>query len=90
MDDFINVIKEDLQIQDKTKDMLDRNLSLSSNYRSRIGYDTLIQNNILKELIKVRGTTTTDLDIELKIKISRIKYLESRLYDNLFQRNWIF
>ena len=46
--------------------------------QSKIGYDILIQNIILKELIYIMGTTITDLDIELKMKISRIKYLESK------------
>ena len=46
----------------------------------KIGYDTLIQNIILKELIIIMGTRITDLDIELKMKNSRIKYLESRLF----------
>ena len=27
------------------------------------------------------GSTITDLDIELKMKISRIKYLESKLFN---------
>ena len=48
-----------------------------------MGYDTLFQNVILKELlniIKYIGSTKIDLDIELKMKISRIEYLESRLF----------
>ena len=40
------------------------------NYQSKIGYVTLIQNVILKELINIMGATITDLDIELKMKIS--------------------
>ena len=58
--------------------MIDRYMRLPFNYQSKIGYDCLIQNVILKELIKIKGTTITDLDIELKMKFSRIKYLESR------------
>ena len=38
----------------------------------------MIQNVILKELINIMGTTITYLDKELKIKISRIEYLESK------------
>ena len=53
--------------------------------QSKIGYDFLIQNVILKGLINIMGTTITSLDIELKMKISGIKYLESRI----FQRKWI-
>ena len=56
--------------------MLDRYNRLPPKYQSKIGYDTSIQNVIVKELIKIRGSTITDLDIELKMKISRIKNLE--------------
>ena len=31
-----------------------------------------------KELINIMGTTITDLDIELKMKISRIKNFENK------------
>ena len=58
--------------------MLDRFYRLPLNYQSQIGYDTLIQNVILKELINIMSTTITDLDIELKMKIRRIKKLESK------------
>ena len=53
--------------------MLDRHNRLPYNYQSKMGYDSLIQNVILKELIIIMGTTTKDLDIELKMKISRIE-----------------
>ena len=79
MNDFINVIKKDLQIRIKVNDMLDRYNRLAYNYQSKIGYDALIQNVILKELINLKGTTINDLDIELKMKISRNEYLESKL-----------
>ena len=38
----------------------------------------MIHNVILKELIDMKATTITDLDIELRMKISRIEYLESK------------
>ena len=79
MDDFINVITKDPKIRIKINDMLDRYMKLSYKYQSKIRYDTLFQNVVLKELINIMGTTTTDLDIELKMKISRIIYLESKL-----------
>ena len=80
MDDFINVIRKDPKVQVKINDLLDRYNRLPPKYQSKIGYDTLIQNVILKELINMMGTVITDLDIELKMKISRIKYLECRLF----------
>ena len=46
--------------------MLDRCNRLPCNYQLKIGYDSLTQNVILKELIKIIGTTKTEIDIELK------------------------
>ena len=77
--DFTNVIKVDPKLQIKINDMLDRYNRLPLNYQSKIGYDTLIQNITLKELINIMGSTITDLDI-LKMNIRRTKYLESRLF----------
>ena len=78
-DYFVNVIKKDSKVRNKIKDMLDRYNRLPYNYKSRTGYDTLLQNAIPKELINIMGTAITDMDIELKMKISRIIKLESRL-----------
>ena len=78
MEDFINVIRKDPKVRVKINNMLNRYNRIPYNYQPKIGYDTLIQNVILKDLINIMGMTKTDLDIELKMKISRIKYLESR------------
>ena len=78
MDALINVTRRDPKVRNKINNMLDRFMRLPYNYRSKIGYDTLIQNVILKELINIMGTTKTDLDMELKMKISRIEYLEKK------------
>ena len=77
MDDFINVIKKDPQVR-KKNNVLDGYNRLPLKYQSKIGYDSLIQNVILKELINKMGTTITDLDLELKTKTSGIEYLESK------------
>ena len=77
MNYFINVIKKDPQIRIEIINMLDRYNKLPYNYQSKIGYDTLIQNVILKEVINIMGTTITDIDIEIKMKISRMNFLES-------------
>ena len=82
MNDSVNVIKKDPKVRIKMNDLLDRYNRLPLNYQSKIAYDTLIQNVNPKELINIMGTTTTDLDIELKKKISRIKFLEDRLMYN--------
>ena len=52
--------------------MLDRYMSLPYDFQSKIGYNSLIQNVILKELINMLGVVITDLDIEFKMKNSRI------------------
>ena len=74
------VIRKDSQIRIEFNDMLDRYNRLPCNYQLKTGCDSLIQIVILKGLINIKGTTITNLDIELKMKIRRIKYLESRLF----------
>ena len=80
MDDFINVFKRDPKVQKKIKYMLDKYNRLPHNYQSKIGYDTLIQNVILKKMINIMGTTIVDIDLESKIRTSRIEYLESKKF----------
>ena len=53
--------------------MLERYNRLPLKYQSKIEYDSLIQNVIHKELMNIMGSTITDLDIQLEMKISRIK-----------------
>ena len=79
MDEFKNVIKKEPKGRIKINDVLDRYNRLPYYYQTKLGYDTLIQNVILKEMISIMGTTITDFHIELKMNISKIKKLESRL-----------
>ena len=76
MDAFINVLKKDPFVCMKINNMLDRYNRLTYDRKIEITYDNLIQNIILKELINIMSIMIFDLDIELKMKISRIKYLE--------------
>ena len=76
--DFIKVIKKDLQVRIKKYDMLDRYNTLPYNFKLKLGCDSLLQNVILRELMNMLGTVITDLDIEIKMKISRIEYLENK------------
>ena len=76
-DAFIKVIKKDSKVQNNINIMLD--MSLRYDFHSKIAYSSLIQNVILQELIIIMAMTKNDLDIELKMKISRIRYLESKL-----------
>ena len=76
MEDFINVIRKNPKVRNKINDLIDRYNRIPYNYQSKIGYDTLIQIVILKELINIMGITITDLDLEIKLKISRIECVE--------------
>ena len=78
MEAFVNVIRKDPKVRIRINDMLDRYMILPLEYQSKTGSDCLIQNIILKELIKIMRTTIIDLDIELKKKTNRIKYLQSK------------
>ena len=77
MNPFIEVIKKDPFICAKINNMLDRYNKISYDHKIEIAYDNLIQNIILKELINIMSILITDLHMELKMKISRIKYLEN-------------
>ena len=76
-EDFIKVIKKDPFVCMKINNMLDRYNRLSYDHKIDIVYDNLIQNIVLKELKNIMSIMITDLDIELKMKNSRIKYLEN-------------
>ena len=80
MEAFINVIKKDPFLCIKINNMLDRYNKLSYDRKNEIVYDNLIQNFILKELINIMSIMISDSDMELKMKISRKKYLESIFY----------
>ena len=79
MDNFINVTEKDPQVRIKTNNVLDRYNSLRYNYQSKLGHHSLIQNVILKEIVNLMSVKLADIDIELKMKISRIEDLESKL-----------
>ena len=84
MEAFINVIKKDPFVCMKINNMIDRYNRLTHDHKIEIVYDNLIQNIILKELINIMGMTITDLDIELKMKISRIKFIENKKHKQLY------
>ena len=87
-DDFINAIRKHPQVRVKISEVQERYNRYPHNYQSEIGYDTLIQYVILEKLINIMGTTITDLDIETKMKVSRIKNLESKTNSQDFKRVW--
>ena len=67
-DAFIKVIKKDPKIQNKINIVLDRHMSLPYDFQSRIGYNSLIQNVFLKELLNIMSLILIELDIKLKMK----------------------
>ena len=77
MDAFINLFKKDSEVRIKISNILDRYNRIPLEYQSKIGYDSLFQNVILKELVNIMNTTIPDSDLEIKMKISRIIFLES-------------
>ena len=78
MEAFKNVIKKDSLVCMKINNMLDRYNRLTYDHKTEIVHDNLIQNIILKELINIMSIMILDLDIELKMKISRIEFLENK------------
>ena len=62
MDIFIRAIKKDPKICNNINIMLDRYMSLPYEFRSKIGYNSLIQNVILKELINILSLIIIDLN----------------------------
>ena len=68
MDVFIKAIKKHPKICNNINIMLDRYMSLPYEFRSKIGYNSLIQIVILKELINILSLIIIDLDLELKMK----------------------
>ena len=78
MEAFINVIKKDPFVCMKINIMLDRYKRLTYDHKIEIVYDNLIQNIILNELINIMSIMILDLKMELKMKISRIKFLENK------------
>ena len=78
MEAFVNIIKKDPFICIKINNMLDRYNRLTYDRKINIAYDNLIHNIILKEFINIMSIIISDLDMELKMKISRIKYLENK------------
>ena len=71
--------KKRSKFTNKKKGKLDNYNRLPYNYETKVGYDTLIRKVSFKEINNLLGATVVDIDIELKMKISKIKYLESRL-----------
>ena len=75
----MNVTKRDPEKQINIRAILDKNIKLPYTYQSKVQYDSLIQNIILKEITNLLGSTILNSDRKLKMKISRMKYLECRL-----------
>ena len=62
MDVFIKAIKKDPKICNNINIMLDRYMALPYEFRSKNGYNCLIQNVVLKELINILSLIIIDLN----------------------------
>ena len=60
--------------------MLDNYNRLPYHCQRKTANDTLIQNVMLRELVNIMGATIIDIHIELKMKTSKTKYLEIKLF----------
>ena len=87
MNDFVNVIRKDPKVQIKKCNMLDRYNRSPPKYQSIIGYGTLNQNVFLRDLLNIMGTTITDLDIGLKMKVSRRECFESKTNSQIYKES---
>ena len=76
MDQFIDVIKKDPFVCMKINNMLDRYNRLTYDRKIEMVFDNLIQNIILKELIKIMSIMILDLDMELKKKLQELNILK--------------
>ena len=66
MDIFIKAIKKDPKICNNINLILDRYMALPYEFRSKIGYNSLIQIVVLKELIKILSLIIIDLNKKIK------------------------
>ena len=60
--------------------ILDKYIEKSLSFQSKIGYDTLIQNVILTEIINLTSIIIVDINRELKLKISKTNIKKVELY----------
>ena len=82
------VINKDRKVRNEYYNMLDRYNRSPPKNQSKIGYDSLIENVIPKEFINLMGTTKTDFDVELKMRISRIEYLKRKTNSQVIKIVW--
>ena len=83
MEAFINLIRKDPFVCMKINNMLDRYNRITYvtyDHKIELVYDNLIQNIILKELINIMSILISDLDMELKMKISKLNILKIFLF----------
>ena len=78
MEAFINVFKKDHFVCMKINNMLDRYNRFTYDQKIEIVYDNLIQNIFHKEFINIMSIMISDLDMELKMKISGANFLENK------------
>ena len=79
MGEFIEIIKQDVNIQKEISQTIDKYNKESFSTRSQIGNNALIQSKNFKQAINIMGETITDMDMEIEKKDNKIQFLEDKI-----------
>ena len=79
MGEFIEIIKQDVNIQKEISQTIDKYNKESFSTRSQIGQNSLIQSKVFKQAINIMGETISDIDVETEQKDTKIQFLEDKI-----------
>ena len=76
---FIEIIKQDVNIQNEISQTIDKYNKESFSTRSQIGRNALIQSKVFKQAINIMGETISDMDVEIEQKDNKVQILEDKI-----------
>ena len=79
MSEFIEILKNDPNMQNDISQTNDKYNKESFSTRSQIGENALIQSKVFKQTINIMGETISDKDIELEQKDNTIQLLQDKI-----------
>ena len=79
MGEFIEIFKQDVNIQNEISQTIDKYNKESFSTRSQIGQNALIQSKVFKQAINIMGETISDMYVEIEPKDSKIQFLEDKI-----------
>ena len=79
MGEFMEIIKQDVNIQNEISQTIDKYNKESLSTRSQIGQNALFQSKVFKQAIKIMGETISDMDVEIEQKDNKIQFLEDKI-----------